>query len=209
MNHTKLICSFLTGLFFTSCTDPVVDNITQVVSEYEQNIGNSKIDLNLKVLSVELVEDYFAKDSLAILKDYLNEKKETKLSELNDFLNMEIQDSTELVEKINGEREVMYKELYRGQLERSTESINGWRNSISVYNSDFKGTFLEPTFLRIKKLEENPEAKLYSIYKVAYKIKNPLLNNVDQEITNYYLIKGEPNDIEESPLIILGKKEEI
>lgn len=209
MKYTQLLFNFLAGLLLTSCTDPVFRNVSQVVSEYEQTLDNSKIDLNLKVLAVDFVKDYFAKDSLEILKTYLNEKREGKLSELNDFLNSEITDSTDLVDQINQERDEMYKELYIGRLNRVTESIKHWRNSISVYNSDFKGTFLEPTFLRIRNLEKNPEAKLYTIYKVVYKINNPFLNNVEQELTYYYFINGDLSNIEKSPLKIVGKREEL
>lgn len=209
MKYTQLLFSFLVALLLTSCTDPVFKSVSHVVSEYEQTLDNSKIDLNLKVLSVDFVKDYFANDSLAILKTYLNEKRESKLTELNGLLNSAIKDSTELVEEIKTEKDEMYKELYRERLKRATESIRDWRSSINVYNSDFKGTFLETTFLRIRNLEENPEAKLYTIYKVVYKINNPFLNNVEQELTYYYLIRGDLGNMEKSPLKIVGKQEEL
>lgn len=195
--------------FTMACTDPIKKEVSKVVSEHEQTIGNSKIDLNLNIKSVEKANDFFAKDSLEILSKYLNEKKEEKLKNLNESLKSSIEDSARIANKINKEKYEILKDGYKKDLEFRIELIEQSREFITLYNTDFKGTFLESTYKSIKKYEQKPDEKLYSTYKVVYTINNPMLNNALQEITNFYLIKGNPENVESEPLKIIDKKDSL
>lgn len=209
MKILKFTAFILSIIIYTGCTDPVTSEVSKVVSDHEQTMGNSKIDLNLKVQSVEFVKDYYAKDSLEIIEKYLKEKKEEKLISLNQQLDEGISDSADLVEKINSAKFESVKKIYKDGLEKRTEYLQLTRKAINSYNTNFEGTILESTYKNIQALKENPEEKLYTIYKVTYKINNPMLNNVEQEITKYYLIEGDPNNVETDPLKIIDKKEEL
>ena len=59
-----------------SCTE---SKEKKLVSNYEQRIGNTKTDLNLKFQKFEFVKDYIVKDSLDFLIKYLNEEKEMQI----------------------------------------------------------------------------------------------------------------------------------
>jgi hypothetical protein len=66
---------------------------------------------------------------------------------------------------------------------------------IERYSTDFAGTFLEPTYWKVKEFEELSDAKIADIYECRYKIKNPVLNNMEQEITSKYLISPDKSKI--------------
>jgi hypothetical protein len=52
------------------CTDKTTSELSKVVSAYEQTVGSTKIDLNLKVNSVGKIKEYFTKDSLEVTIQY-------------------------------------------------------------------------------------------------------------------------------------------
>ena len=166
-------------IIFTSCSTPPEK---QLVSNYEQRIGNTPTDLNLKFQKFEFIKDLTGRDSAIILTKYFEEKKLNKITIMQegiDINNSEI----ESYKKVFTDQSMvdLLQEPLIKQNERSQSIIN-------LYNGDCKGTFLEPILIKISDFESKPDSILAKEYNVTYTILNPMLNNVKQTISKTYFI---------------------
>jgi hypothetical protein len=73
----KVLLSLLAAAMLSACSQPSAEE--QLIASYEQTIGDSKVDLNLEVLSIEKVGEVTAADSLKEYKEYLDFKTKEKL----------------------------------------------------------------------------------------------------------------------------------
>ena len=139
----------------------------QLISDYEQQIDGNKIDLNLQIVEIKPVGEVTAQDSLSEYKAYLEMKSSEKIESL--------------------ERS---KNIYSEQ--KDFDRID---KAIKLYQTDYKDTFLEPVYLKVQELEKLGEHKYGDIYQATYTINNPMLNGVEQEVTNKYLINTSKTEI--------------
>ena len=77
----KKLTLLIALVLIISCTE---SKEKQLVSNYEQRIGNTQTDLNLKFEKFEFIKDVTGKDSLELLTPYFNEKKEKKISQFKE-----------------------------------------------------------------------------------------------------------------------------
>ena len=134
------------------------DPVAELVADYEQTVFDSKVDLSFKLIESNKLRDILVSDSLPEYRQYLDTK------------------TFEKIEQIEG----MYADP-----KDSTRRVQ----MIELYRTDYKGTFLEPYYLQIKEWETMGEStKLGELWEVKYSIKNPMLNNAEQELTNRYVI---------------------
>lgn len=181
------------GLFILISCSPSKEEL--LIFDYEQTIGNTKTDLNLKFVKLEFVKDITSRDSLEFLRNYFNEKKTNKIKEFEyditrDSLNNVI--NKLMVETMIDKHT---KEIYQGNVDRMEEDIKRYREWIDIYNGDCKGTFLEEIYIKINKFEKNLDSILSKEYDVIYTIKNPMLNNVEQTISKKYYFNSKISKI--------------
>lgn len=169
----------------------------QLISNYEQTIGNAKMDLNFNLKNLEKIRDITAQDSLDILKPEFEEKKKAKLDELKENM----QEEKEMISEYKAELEDAIKnEPYlvdsrKSNLEYRQELLEQTEKYIKLYQTDCQGTFLEPAYNSIKQYEETPAKLLATEYDVTYTIENPLLNNEEQEINKKYILNSDRTEV--------------
>ncbi len=184
--------TFLIGFFILliSCS-PSKEEL--LISDYEQTIGNTKTNLNLKFVKVEFVKDVTSNDSLEVLSKHFNEKKEKKIKQLKELMEMDNK-IIKGYEQIRSTDPYM-KDFYKGRITNLKESVQRRDKSIDTYNGDCKGTFLELMYNKINKLETNLDSVLSKKYNVVYTINNPMLNNVEQTLTKTYYFNSNITEI--------------
>ena len=188
-NFTLLIGFFI---LLVSCSPSKEE---QLISDYEQTIGNTKTNLNLKFEKVEFVKDITSKDSLLFLTKDFNKKRENiinKIESLIESYEKMISGNKKLKRELKG---VKIKKTTQEWIDKDIKNIEKNRVKIELYNGDCKGTFLELTYNKIKKLETNLDSILCKEYSVVYTINNPMLNNVEQTISKKYFINSEKSKI--------------
>lgn len=160
----------------------------QAILDYEQTTNGVKTDLSMKILKLEKLHDTTGPDSASILTEEILGRPMSldELKQEYDRYDSIVAGLDSLVNK--------YDKLYQD------ESIKARKNYelLSVYNdarTNFKIKKVEPE-IHLSKLEsmisvvaELRERNwvLNSTYRCTYKIKNPLLNNAEQEITKNYV----------------------
>ncbi len=132
----------------------------KVIADYEQTIDNSKIDLKFKAQEIKLLGQVTAVDSFSYYKAYLDKKSAEKISSLEES-----------------------KGLYHNK-----KDIDRLNAAIKLYQTDYADTFLEPVYKKVKHYETLGNQKIGDIYQCRYKINNPFLGGVEQELTKQYLI---------------------
>lgn len=193
------------GLFIlVSCSQSKEELL---ISDYEQTIGNTKTNLNLKFEKVEFIKDITTKDSLEILRKYFNEKRDKKIKEFEFEINSDEMSNEKFKNIINNDKtnnneidnilnDFIYGNVSKKELQISINEnkINIIQNryNIKLYKGDCKGTPLEETYNKIKELEnKNLDSILSKEYDVVYTIKNPFLNNVEQTISRKYYFNSD------------------
>jgi len=177
----------------------------QLISDYAQTLGDAKMDLNFKMISLEKIKDITAKDSLSIFTEYFNVKKAEKIESLTETLESEKEQLEYHYKNLEDKKKNLastkkssdYYSIYVGwvedeekSIEDSKKSIKMWEDAITNYNGDCKGTFLEPVLISIKDYEKKGDEILVSKFRANYSMNNPLLNNTKQEITRIYYLDG-------------------
>ena len=130
----------------------------QLVSNYEQRIGNTKTDLNLKFQKFEFVKDYIVKDSLDFLTKYLNEEKEMQIQHLNKKINRD--EKTIQIIREGNFAEDTFKELTKD----TYQQIENCKSMLILYNEDFRRTYLESTYIKIGLLKKKLDSVLCKVY---------------------------------------------
>ncbi len=180
----KLVFIIFVVVVFSSCSS---DPREQLVSDYEQTSGDTKTDLSLKVLKIVELGSVTANDSLMILEPEFAKNRDEKIESLKEI----IQSNNVTIEYYREEaKNNKYPSIRKGNLKSAQfwEDINkGFEESIEIYNSDCKETFLESIYNRINDFKNDTSRILYNKAKVTYSIKNPFLNNVKQELTKVYM----------------------
>ncbi|MGM1056055.1 MAG: hypothetical protein ACQEWG_09235 [Bacteroidota bacterium] len=168
-----------------------------LISNYTQTIGKAKMDLNFKMISLEKIKDITAKDSLDILKTEFEKKKNKKLEELRAKLEQNKKDvlqyQAELEDAIKNEPYLV--ETRKSNLEFRQEMLQQTQKYIRLFETDCKGTFLEPVYNSILRYEETPGKLLATEYNVTYTIENPMLNNAKQEVKSTYLLNDDRTEV--------------
>jgi hypothetical protein len=201
MKHKLFIISLSVATFLASCSNSKEKNL---IADFEQTIEDTKIDLNLKVISIEKKGDVFAKDSLEILKDYFEKEKQKKITFIEETIQEYKIQIDSLVQNISEYEEIIELAKFSKQfdlryysnkldsdkevLKFANENLAIYLEAIESYRTTCEGTFLEPTFKSIKMFEKNPDSLLFSKHLVTYSIINPIPNNAKQEITKIYHI---------------------
>jgi hypothetical protein len=142
------------GLMLTACGSSKEE---QLIADYEQTVGSTKLDLKLNVEKLEPLGDVKASDSIAYYTGLVNgavidEEAYTKVQE--------------------------FIELYENEWAESTQKVMRPQYEIAlIFQMAKKGLI---------KYEGNPEQVLAKKYKATYSIENPILNNVKQTISKVY-----------------------
>lgn len=171
----KLIIYLFSVLFLMSCTDKK----KQLISDYEQTIGQTKTDLNFKVNSLEFVKSITAEDSLnVLLKDVCPLNKDS-INQKISFSNTYVTKFEDLIKKFS---ELQYDEFNNRQIEL-------YKQYIAQLN------YIKEKCTSSLKFIDNPKKIICNKWKCSYSIKNPFLNGVEQTITKYYLFNPENDKI--------------
>lgn len=162
-----LFLSFIAIILFTSCSS----KYEKCISNYEQTLGNTKIDLKFKAKYIKEIQGVTVSDSLGILKKILKYKQDSFNDEYNKFIH-------KMEEQLNPK----FKDSYN----IGKAAIELAKHNIDVIKSG--GGPLKNLSERIKEYEGRDSSELIGrIVECQYSIHNPVLN-VRQEITNKYLI---------------------
>lgn len=186
----KKILFILTALTLASCGQSKEEKL---ISDYVQTFGDSKIDANFKMKSLEKQNDITAKDSLVILKSYFEEKKNDKISQFQetiDYNKERLEEKTKDLAESNPSF-TSINELYQKSIDDAKSEIERNEKNIELYQGDCKGTFLEPVLMKIADYEKQGDKVLYTKYKASYSINNPMLNNTKQEFEREFYINSD------------------
>lgn len=178
----KLILLLSIVIAITACTDKK----KQLIADFEQTTGNVKTDLGFKVKSLKLSKKVTALDSLRIAfgdaneADYMN-----RIDSMADVLiQIKIKrehqiDSLRLV----SEKEPAYLKVHYDEL------IDSFEESLELYEELISEK--EPQ----RAYAENPKKVLANIWTCTYTVKNPMMNNVKQEITKDYVFNADNTEL--------------
>lgn len=139
-----------------------------LVSDYLQTMGDTKIDLKIEYLDFEKENEIKAKDSIVILK------KRTGVKSINEL---------EIFLKDYREENKNNKKGYNDRIAEYGRDNDIFKNYFEIYESQIElEKELENTLDLWKEYELNPEKVLANKFNIRYSIKNPLLNNAKQEL---------------------------
>ncbi|HEX9827399.1 MAG TPA: hypothetical protein VGA80_12450 [Flavobacteriaceae bacterium] len=190
----KKILIIVTALTLASCGQSKEEKL---ISDYVQTFGDSKIDANFKMKNLEKLNDITAKDSLEILKSYFEEKKNNKISQFQESIdsNKERLDkyTKDLAETNPNNTSIV--ELYQKYIDEAKSEIERNEKNIELYQTDCKGTFLEPVLIAITDYEKQGDKVLYTKYKASYSVNNPMLNNTKQEFEREFYINADKTNV--------------
>lgn len=171
--------TILIGLFILVSCSPSKEEL--LISDFEQTIGNTKTNLNLKFNKLEFIKNITWKDSLDFYIEYFEKKRDEKINELEESIQM----NKNILNTITIEPIKIFKS-------KEFEIENKKKQSqIDLYKSDCKGTFLEEVYSIINTPNLNRDSILSKVYDVVYTIKNPMLNNVEQTISKTYYLNSD------------------
>jgi hypothetical protein len=182
----KLITYFLfSTVLLLGCS---LSNKEKLIKEYEETFdGKTKIDLSFKVKDTQFIGAITGKDSLnyfvKIFKERFSDSPETP-EEILKQLKIELPKSEKSLDDIN---KAIDKDKNSGD---DYQTLQNWLDKY------------EPTVLFMRKAHDGIE-KYISIkgkilankWQCTYTIKNPILNNAKQEITNQYIFNTENSKI--------------
>jgi len=190
MKNLYSLYLLILAVLFVSCEKSQEEKL---IANYEQTIGDAKMDLNFNLKNLEKVRDITAQDSLDILKPTFEKNKKERLERLGAELEEEkieiLRAKAELEDA--KENEPYLVETLKSSLEYRQDLLEGSKKSIELFETDCKGTFLEPVHNSIQRYEETPDKLLATEYNVTYSIENPMLNNTKQEISKTYLLNSD------------------
>jgi hypothetical protein len=184
----KKLTLLLVLALFISCSN---SKEKQLVSNYEQRIGNTPTDLNLKFQKFEFVKNITGKDSLEYLTEYLNQKKGGKILYFEEIRQMRIEFMEEGEYKLKSANDEYGKEIWREYINKKKEDIESYDDSIALYNR----TFIEPVLIKINAFKSKPDSIIAKEYNVTYTILNPFLNNAKQTLFKTYYINSDNTKI--------------
>jgi hypothetical protein len=164
-------------ILVTSCSPTKEEKI---IMDFEQNIGGTKTDLSMKIKSLEPAGVVKAADSVLIYDEKIKNGTERMITFYKNRLSQSlssIQTYTLLKDK---EEVARLKRL----MQSDTLSIKNFENG------EIEKTEYADWYATNKIYKANPDSVLLTKYKCTYTIKNPLLNNVEQELTKLYYISN-------------------
>jgi len=169
----------------------------QAILDYRQTIGNTKTDFSMKILELEKVGVYTYGDSANILKSTFYSSMEDKemgqipidsiLFRISENINgwegyiLELDSAVRAMEQLKRTNDFEYT-YKKSKIPEYSQKVKGFKES---YNQ------LDSLNTIIKQYESSANKELAAKWKCKYSIKNPLLNNVTQELTETFLITPE------------------
>jgi len=172
----KKIILLLSIISMFSCK---TDNKIKLISDYEQNFNNTKIDLKLHIKSIEFSKSITSSDSLIILLKGVCPINKDSINEKISFSNTYIKKADELVKSFS---KFQTNEFYTKQIQLYKQYI------IELNNIRSRCT-------RSLKYIGNTKQIISNKWKCTYTIENPFLNNIKQEITKYYIFNSDNTQI--------------
>lgn len=176
MKKLFVLLMLVTSLMMFSCTN----ELEQRIIDHEQTLDeNTVIDLSMKIVSLEKVQDVLVKDSIFYLKNKIDTLKMRFYPEedisviINDTIKKDLSHLVETYSKLHKRKP--YDSFYE-------ENYKSWKYTEELYLSYVN---------LLEKYENSNKEKLGEIWKCVYTIKNPILNNAEQKITNTYFITDE------------------
>lgn len=210
----------LASIVLLACSD----KREPIIADYVQRIGNTKMELDFKLVSIKDLETITAKDSLALLDPtYENKKLEfingynqlidtyTSLQssasdQLHDYNTDRIWQRVYKTYELNEKKNVLQKQINDYQLKIDdfsdqvnkvkTDQIENIENFEERSGKELKE--LKNIILAKQKYAENPETILAKRVEVVYKVKNPMFNNVVQEINKVLILSGDEQRVLET-----------
>ncbi len=184
----QLLFTCLSCLLLISCDSKQ----GKAIKDYEQTVGNTKLDLSISIKSLTLIKEFTGIDSLKLFTEEIYDgTTDSLISELNktknyidEFLSLRdiYKDSLDMeLSKLKPRYE--YVSYYQGlyDLYNNEDRISSHKKSIPIYE---KAIYYS----------NNRDKILGNIWKCTYKIKNPILN-ITQEITKEYFFSPDNSTI--------------
>jgi hypothetical protein len=179
-------------LIFTSCAKSKEE---QLIADYVQTLGDTKLDLKFKIIEIEKTLEVSASDSLEILNNYFISKRDEKILQFEEDITRKLKEIELNEESLKKENNKIMIELYQSRIETARNDIDRNKKSIDLYKGDCKGTFLEPILESINEYESKGDEILVKKFKVKYSINNPLMGNTKQEVNKFFYLDGLSNKV--------------
>jgi len=174
------IFTLLVLLGVVGCT-PGPESIVKLISDHEQTLENTKIDLSLEIQELNKTGYILNRDSL----NYYNSKLDSIKRIIDNRLHKKLTDYS-VTEKVIDSVKEYYSILNAKTFSKSSlDSFLVWSHRgmiMSIYQIK-SGQFFDDDSIYVNK------------WLCTYSIKNPFLNNVKQTITKTYLIYPDESGI--------------
>ena len=185
----KKLIIFGLGLFLLSCTSKQAEEI----GKFEQTSGNTFTDLSFKVVKLKKVKTITANDSLDFYfrndnKTYNLDSLELDLKKNTDYLNDMQNKYNAYIDSFNVENNkrkpnIVALDYYRNMAEMSSPvNFLDVKINVDILNQS-------------KIYFANPDSVLGNLWECTYSIKNPLIDDAKQELTNQYFFSPDNNTL--------------
>ena len=182
----KLItCVLFSIILFLGCS---LSNKEKLIKEYEETFdGKTKIDLSFKVKDTQFIGTITGKDSLdyfvKIFKERFSDSPKTP-EEILKQINIELPKCEKSLNDINKDID-----KYKNSGD-DYQTLQNWldRNEPTVL-------FMRKAHYGIEKYISIQEKIIGNKWQCTFTIKNPILNNAKQEITNQYIFNDDNSKI--------------
>lgn len=163
----KLIVLSIASITFSCGMSPE----EKLISDYEQTIENTKIDLNLKIKSINKLDDIHYSDSIPDLKDYLEKEVSKKIEYFNERAELGL-DTTG-----NSKWIKIYQTTAEGTfLESTVQKIK----ELESKSDQLAGEIWEATYLINNPILGGVEQEVYNIY-VLSPDKTKILRKISKD----------------------------
>lgn len=179
MTTTFNYTSILFCLFLISCQPGKVETL---ISDYEQTEGNTKTDLNLKIIKLKRCETINFADSIVWYQNWLDSIK------------------WEIASK--GIRDTASNEYFTQALKRTVQTMSRYKSAFNEKKVEQAKVYLrlaEKYTNAINRLKGKPAEEMVGVkYDCTYSINNPFFGGVKQTINKSYIISQDESKILET-----------
>ena len=177
----KKLIIFGLGLFLLSCTSKQGEEI----GRFEQTSGDTFTDLSFKVIKLKKVKTITANDSLDFYfrntnKTYNLDSLESDLKKNTDYLDDMQNKYTAYIDSFNVENEKSKPNIGALDYYREMADIANPANYLEITNDI---AILNQSKVYFAK----PDSILGNLWECTYSIKNPLMDDAKQELTDQYI----------------------
>lgn len=168
----KILPLLLFALLFVSCQN----KYEKAIADFEQTIGDTKTDLNFKVIEIKEIKRMTVADSI----EYCKKEGAIMVENAKKELDLAIKDYKE--------DSAYIKNLFPNTLDEDVARSSRNRMNLAKDKHDYALGF--EAYWKKRYENRDPSEVLIAVVECKYSINNPFLNNAKQELTRTYAMSA-------------------